>query len=70
MKFKNPRTKASYQSAAGKVLYKYPKMSQIRLSSDPPNFDNFWSIKLKPQLSTTINSLIYSHQAYGAAVYI
>ena len=49
MKFRNPRTEASYQSGVDKVLYKYPKISQIRLSSNPRNFDNFWSIKLKPQ---------------------
>ena len=35
VKFQNPRREASYQSAEDKVLYKYPKMSQIRLSSDP-----------------------------------
>ena len=41
VKFQNPRTKASYQSAADKLLYKYPKISQIRLSSNPRNFDDF-----------------------------
>ena len=46
-------TEASYQSAADKVLYKYPKISQIRLSSDPRNFDNFLSIKMKPQRCTS-----------------
>ena len=35
------------------VLYLYPKISQICLSSDPRNFDNFWSIKLKPQRCTS-----------------
>ena len=47
-KFQNPRTEASYQSAADKVLYKHPQISQNRLSSDPRYFDNFWSIKMKP----------------------
>ena len=36
VKNQNRRTEASYQSAADKVLYKYPKISQIRLSSKPP----------------------------------
>ena len=53
MKFQNPRTEASYQSTADKELYRYPKISQIRLSTDPRNFDNFWSIKLKPQRCTS-----------------
>ena len=35
------------------VLYKYPKISQIRLSSYPRLFDNCWSIKLKPQRCTS-----------------
>ena len=35
------------------VLYKYLKISQIRLSSIPRNFDNFWSIKLKPRRCTS-----------------
>ena len=38
--------------------YKYPKISQIRLSSDPSNFKICWSIKLKPQRCT---SAIYIH---------
>ena len=33
VKFQNPRTKTSYQSAADKVLYKYPKISQIPVIS-------------------------------------
>ena len=37
VKFQNPRTEVSCQSVADKVLYKYPKLSQIRLSSDPRN---------------------------------
>ena len=53
VKFQSPRTEASYQSVADKVLYKYPKISQIRLSSNPRNFDNFWSIKLKPRRCTS-----------------
>ena len=52
-RFQNPRTKASYQNAADKVLYEYPKISQICLSSDPRFFDNFWSIKLKPRRCTS-----------------
>ena len=40
------------------VLYKYPKISQIRLSSNPRNFANFLSIKLKPRRCT---SAIYIH---------
>ena len=40
------------------VLYKYPKISQIRLSSTPRHFDIFWSIKLKPRRCT---SAIYIH---------
>ena len=43
----------SYQSAADKVLYDYPQISQIRLSSNPRNFDDFWSIKLKPRRCTS-----------------
>ena len=35
------------------VLYKYPKISQIRLSSNPRDFDIFWSIKLKPRRCTS-----------------
>ena len=35
VKFQNPRTEASYQSAEDKVLYKYPKISQIRLVQTP-----------------------------------
>ena len=53
MKFQNPRTKASYPSCADKVLYEYPKISQIGLSSDRRYIDNFWSIKLKPQRCTS-----------------
>ena len=53
----NPRTETSYRSAADKVLHKYPKISQISLSSNPRNFDNSWSIKLKPRRCT---SAIYS----------
>ena len=34
------------------VLYEYPKISQIRLSSVPHNTDIFWSIKLKPRRCT------------------
>ena len=35
------------------MLYKYPKMSQISLSSDPRNFNIFWSMKLKPRRLTS-----------------
>ena len=59
VKFEDSRTEASYQSAADKVVYKYPKISQIRLSSNPRNFDNFWSIKLKPR-RCTFTIYIYS----------
>ena len=52
VKFKNPRTKVSYQSAADKVLHKHPRISQNRLSSDPRHFDNIWSIKLKSRRCT------------------
>ena len=52
MKLQNPRTEASYQSVADKELYKYPKISQICLSSYPCNFDNLRSIKLRPQRCT------------------
>ena len=38
----------------------YPKINQIRLSSDPRNFDNFWSIKLKCRRCT---SAIFLHYA-------
>ena len=38
----------------------YPKINQIRLSSDPRNFDNFWSIKLKRRRCT---SAIFLHYA-------
>ena len=48
----DPRTEASYQSAADKVLHKHPRISQNRPSSNPRNFDNFWSIKLKPRRCT------------------
>ena len=41
MTFPTPRTEASHQSVADKEFYKYPKISQIRLSSDPRNFDIF-----------------------------
>ena len=40
------------------VLYQYPKISQIRLSSNPRNLANFWSIKLKHRRCT---SAIYIH---------
>ena len=33
VKFQNPMTRVSYKSAADKVLYKYPKISHIHLSS-------------------------------------
>ena len=52
-KFQNPRTKALYQKAADNVLYKHLQISQNRLNSDPRHFDNFWSIKLKPQRCTS-----------------
>ena len=35
------------------VLYKYPKIFQICLSSESRNFDNFWSIKLTPRRCTS-----------------
>ena len=35
------------------VLHKYSKVSQIRLSSNPRNFANFWSTKVKPRRCTS-----------------
>ena len=40
------------------VLYKYPKISQIRLSSNPRHFANFWSIKLKPRRCTSAINIL------------
>ena len=34
-KYQNPMTEASYESAADKVFFKHPQISQNRLSSDP-----------------------------------
>ena len=65
VKFQNPRTEASYQSAADKVLYKYPNISQIRLSSNPRNFDNVWTIKLKPQRCISAIYIVWSFRTLG-----
>ena len=58
MKLQNHRTEASCQSAAEKVLYKYPNISQNGLSSDPRHFDNFWSIKLKLRRCTSAINIL------------
>ena len=52
----NHRTEAAYQSVADKVLYKYLKISQIRLSSDPHNFDNLRSINIYIHLQCEISA--------------